>query len=274
MLSEDIEESEKEEVDNEIFNKKGVTGEEDYEDADNEEEIVNQLVLNNKDNIDTYGLFKQNKLYSKNNLIKRSNIIVITSANGGVGKSTLAASLAYHYHIIGERVGLVDLGSPRTLFRHIDGIRSIEDGVNVTKSDFCNLYDPVLKNYELNRSIINDLLNYLVIQYKRVVVDLHCELDPDIVSCISYDKLVIVFDSNLIQSVEPVKNISNPIYVYNKAIPEVDIDLVCSILNSDVIQIEYDIEGCYSALAGIVPVYCNSEVFAKGVSELASILEK
>lgn len=51
---------------------------------------------------------KQQKLWQQNKIPNVKNIVAVASAKGGVGKSTIAANMAYSFKKIGYRVAIVD----------------------------------------------------------------------------------------------------------------------------------------------------------------------
>lgn len=174
----------------------------------------------------------------------RIKVLGVIGFRGGTGRTTIAASLAAHYSDIGEKVALIDLGKPRALERHI-------------KNEPIDLYTNV------------NNLEELKLKYRRIIIDFSADGSAEEINALAPDKLVVVVDSDLVQTVEPAIGIQG-VYVYNRAIPEVDHILISSLLGSDLIIIEPDLSGCYAALAESVPAYRKSSIIANGIGEIAA----
>lgn len=201
-------------------------------------------------------------------LKNRVKTVAVVGFRGGVGKSTVAASLADHYRGNGEVVAIVDLGSPPTTYRHF-GFSELtgeaRDGFIVLKGRV-DIFVPEVPVYDLPGEILVKVVNELKKEYRRVIIDYPSEPRQSHLD-VSIDCPVIVVDHDMVLS---VKDGVDGVYVYNKAVPEVPKDVVADLLHGDPVVIKMDIEYCIAALVSGETAYQSSGIVAEGIGNLAA----
>jgi hypothetical protein len=201
-------------------------------------------------------------------LKNRVKTVAVVGFRGGVGKSTVAASLADHYRGNGEVVAIVDLGSPPTTYRHFgftELIGEARDGFIVLKGRV-DIFVPEVPVYDLPGEILVKVVNELKKEYRRVIIDYPSEPRQSHLD-VSIDCPVIVVDHDMVLS---VKDGVDGVYVYNKAVPEVPKDVVADFLHGDPVVIKMDIEDCIAALVAGETAYQSSGIVAEGIGNLAA----
>lgn len=202
----------------------------------------------------------------------RAKTIAVAGLRGGVGRSTVAASLADYFKGIGEKVAIIDLGSPPVTNMHfgIEAADETRDGMVVLKGDV-DIYVPETGVWDYPSDNLQKIVSELNLQYRRVIIDLPPEPRHQHMEAINPDCLVVVFDYDMILSAKPAAAVQGGIFVYNKAVPEVSQLLAASILGDvEPIVIKMDIEGCNAALSDNKPAYVYSEAVAQGIGQLAA----
>ncbi len=199
---------------------------------------------------------------------ERVKTIAVVGFRGGVGKSTIAASLADHYRGNGEVVAIVDLGSPPVVYRHF-GFKEL-DGETV--NDFIvlkgevDIFVPKVSVYDFPGEALVKTVDRLKKEYRRVIIDYSSEPKQGHLDDISIDCLVVVVDHDMVLS---VKGGIEGICVYNKAVPEVPAEVVTDIIRNEPVVIKMDIECCIAALVSGETAYRSSGAIAEGIGNLA-----
>jgi len=209
-----------------------------------------------------------NPLVSSESRIKK---IAVVGFRGGVGRSTIATSLADHYSGNGEAVAILDLGSPAATYKHfgVEEPSEARDGLVVIKSKL-DIYIPECAAYNYPADMLKKVVNELKSQYRRVIVDLSAEPPDGQIEVISPDSTVVVVDYDMVLTAKPAANIEG-IFVYNRAVPEVSEEIVAGVLGGiEPVVIKMDIEGCMAALVSGEPAYHTSEAVAEGIGQLAA----
>lgn len=214
------------------------------------------------------------------NQVRRiARTIAILSCKGGIGRTTIAASLLAHYQDIGERACLLDLSWPSTAGYHIGVNRYQErDGFLFQHTQYGNLVRPKKPYWKLGTSVITEQIHVLLREYQRLLLDLPTYPPAEFIKAIQADKTVVLVDYDITQVVEPtatkVTDRLNHIFVYNRAIPEVEQEVVLAYLDSARVQIvKPDIDGCIAALAAGQPASRSSAEIAKVIGTLAAIID-
>jgi chromosome partitioning protein len=117
-------------------------------------------------------------------------ILAITTLKGGSGKSTIAASLAVHWHLNGDRVVVVDADPQRTLARlgargqGLGGVQIVEDDsedIPITVKDLARDHDWVVVDTAgfRNRTMIEALAaaDFAVLPIKPSPLDFDAAAD-------------------------------------------------------------------------------------------------
>ncbi|ABO49339.1 hypothetical protein Dred_0801 [Desulforamulus reducens MI-1] len=206
---------------------------------------------------------------------KKIKVISILGYRGGTGRSTIAASLALHYVTAGERVTLIDLGSPPSLHRHTGAVMEMQDGV-LFGSACCDVYSPASPAWAFSPEQLGAMIeDFRKNRYRRIIVDFSAQPAPGLLETVQSDRIITVVDSDIEQSVEPaMEQKNNSIFVYNKAIPETDVDLIQEYTGDSLIVIPRDVVGIQAALTAKEPAYNKSEAVATGIGALAAEIEK
>ncbi len=228
-------------------------------------QIVNNAPADNELQSDYWGEIKA---------VQRIKVISFIGSRGGVGRTTIAMSLAAHYREINQTVAVLDLGSPAAAYRHTGLSLEMQDGLRFLQSPFCDVFAPVGSVWNTAPEIINQLVSELRAKYRRVIVDLPAEIPEGILKAVNSEKVIAVMDYDIPQAVEPLIELNEQaIFVYNKAVPEVDIEVVRAFVGSDIIMIRCDIDGCQAGLSSGEPAYHKSDVIAQGIGELAAVID-
>lgn len=198
----------------------------------------------------------------------RVKTIAVTGFRGGVGKSTVATSLADHYRSNGEVVAIIDLGSPPTVYRHF-GLKELtgepKNGFILLKGRV-DIFVPEAPYYDFSAETLVKAINDLKKEYRRVIIDYPSEPRQSHLD-VSIDCPVIVIDHDMVLS---IKEGINGICVYNKAVPEVPVDVVVDIIRGEPVVIKMDIECCIAALVSGETAYQSSGAIAEGIGNLAA----
>lgn len=202
----------------------------------------------------------------------RVKTIAVAGLRGGVGRSTITASLADYFRGIGEKVAIVDLGSPPVMNYHfgMEAGSETRDKMVVLKGDV-DVFIPEQGVWDYPADLLQKIISELSLQYRRVIIDLPSEPRQQHMEAINTDCLVVVFDYDMILSAKPAAGVEGAIFVYNKAVPDVSAQVAESILGDvEPIVIKMDIEGCNAALVDNKPAYVYSETVAEGIGQLAA----
>lgn len=202
--------------------------------------------------------------------VNRIKTVAIVGYRGGTGKTTVAMSLAVHFADIGEKVAVLDLGSPPAAFRYTSGETEEQDTFKIINS-FCDIYIPIKPVWYITAESVAKVIEELRLKYRRVIIDYPAEPVPGHIEAVNADRTVVVVDPDIVQAVEPAAVLKGrAIFLYNKAIPETDTDLVTAFIGEPLVVIKNDHDGCQAALAAREPAYRKSEVVARGIGELAA----
>ncbi|MTI84395.1 MAG: hypothetical protein FH756_10920 [Firmicutes bacterium] len=204
----------------------------------------------------------------------RVKVIAVRGFRGGVGSTTVATSLAYHYAEIGGKVAIVDLGIPQNVKFHCKVSDFNEkDKFLMAPIGYSDLYKPNKPIWEVGEELSN-LVEILRKEYRWVIIDFSPLPDEEHLKAVQPDKTVVVMDSDIFQAVDPAKNMRDALFIYNKAIPDIEPDLIQSIVEDEVIIIKNDFSGCSAALADETSAYNKSEVITIAIGKLASRIEQ
>ncbi len=210
---------------------------------------------------------------------QRIKVVAVRGFRGGVGATTIAASLAGYFSDLGGKVAVVDLGIPPNVRYHTPEVKyEKKEGFLLSQCEQWDLYALPMPVWMLKAENLSQLIENLRKEYRWIVVDFAPQPDREHVNAVRPDVTVAVMDSDVTQSVEPLQKqtakIDNPVvYVYNKVVPDVPVDIMESILNSSVVTIKTDISGCSAGLTGSVPAYRQSEVLAEGIGRIAGSIQ-
>lgn len=201
----------------------------------------------------------------------RVKTISVTGYRGGVGRTTFSASLAFHFAAFGERISLLDLGSPPALRKHLT-VKETEklSGFTALYSEYCTLYLPDVPVWLVDCDQIAELVDKLKKEFRRVIIDFPAEIPPGLYEAVNPDLEITVMDSDIEQTVKPIQN-KNGLLVYNKESPEFPVELVESILSTHPLAINYDEIGCQAALLSGVPAYDQSETIAECIGIIVTV---
>ena len=197
-------------------------------------------------------------------------VIAVMGFRGGVGSTTVATSLAALLHDNGGKIAILDLGIPSNIKNHckLDEFEK-RNSFNIAVCEYWDLYQPYGPVWEVDPEEIAALASILRNKYRWIVVDLPPLPDNNHLSAIQPDKTVVVMDSDIIQAVEPAAKVKNALFVYNKTIPDIGLDVVMDVLGQTAITIKTDYEGCYAAMAASKPANSSSEDIAAAMGKLA-----
>jgi hypothetical protein len=209
--------------------------------------------------------------------------IAVVKYRGGTGSTSVAMSLAIHFADIGDRVAVIDLGSPPAAHRHCSGggPKETDCGMRVTESfcdifvpkSFCDIYSPLCPVWELPVDTLTGMINKLKTEYDRLIIDFSAEPLKDHLDAAAPDKVVIVMDPDIEQTVATAAEFKDPaIFVYNRAIPLVSAKIISDLIGTNPVIIPEDAEGCQAALTSREPAYRTSESMATGIGELAAAI--
>jgi len=200
-------------------------------------------------------------------------VITVRGYRGGVGTTTIVASLAAILHDNGGKVAILDLGIPPNIKNYSEKPKfEKKDGFKVAVCECWDLYQPLVPAWQTEPGNVVALLENLRKEYRWVVVDFSPQPDKEHIAAIKPDKIVIVMDSDIIQSVEPAAK-TDATFIYNKVMPDIELDLIKGILGQPVILIKSDYEGCYAALASGSPANRKSEDIAVAMGKLAAKIQ-
>lgn len=206
---------------------------------------------------------------------KRVRVIAVRGFRGGVGTTTIATSLAVHYAEIGGKIAVVDMGIPANVKFHCKvGEFQEKDDFLMASSNYCDLYKPNKPVWQVDAETISNLVNILRKEYRWVIMDFSPAPDKKLLKAIQPDRTIVVMDSDIFQSVEPAKKTKGALFVYNKAIPDIEPELIKAIVQDEIITIKTDFAGCSAALADETPAYNKSEVITTAIGKLASKIER
>lgn len=202
---------------------------------------------------------------------KRVKVIALIGCRGGVGRTTLGTSLAGHYKDINQTVAYLDLGSPAASYKHTGVTLQEQEGYRFAQSPYCDIYAPSGPVWEFSPEDTKELINVLRAKYRRVIVDFSAELSNKQFEAVNPDKVLAIMDADVTQTVEPLANLQGQaVFIYNKAVPEVDISVIKAFVGDNVLVIGNDIDGCQvAALNTGEPAYRTSEVMARAIGEIA-----
>lgn len=213
--------------------------------------------------------------YSNQGDAKRIKVIAVIGGRGGVGRTTITLSLASHYTDIKQTVAILDLGSPPAAYRHAGVELQEQEGFRFAQSPYCDIYAPPGPVWEFPTETIAQLINELRAKYRRVIVDFPTEIVAGHFEAINPDRVVVVMDPDVMQTVEPFAELKGQaLFVYNKAVPDVDVTVINAFVGESLIIIENDIDGCQAGLTEGTPAYRTSETVARGIGELAGELDR
>lgn len=204
-----------------------------------------------------------------------SEIFWITGCRGGVGRTTIAAALCSHYLDISDKTCLLDLGMPGAAHYHFNVGEWQDKGAYLR---WGSLIRPKLPFCDTGS--IDELFGELKKEYAKIIVDLPAEIPPILNPYMATGKIVAIVDPDLVQTVLPIytdplkfgKNVD--VFIYNRSRPDVPGEAVESHLNLDteIIIVSEDFQGCMAALAANKPASEESEAIAVAVGELAARL--
>ncbi|GBF35464.1 hypothetical protein DCCM_4593 [Desulfocucumis palustris] len=205
----------------------------------------------------------------------RVKVIAVLGFRGGVGRTTVATSLAIHYTDIGERVALLDLGAPPASYRYTGAEIQEQEGFKCAQGQFGDIYMPAGHLWELTPGELEQVLGQLKNNYRRVLVDMPSQVPGEGLGALKPDRTVVVMDHDIVQSVEPAAELrGQAVFVYNRYIPATARDLVTGYVGEPLIVIKDDPEGCQAALVAKEPAYRTSEDIARGIGEVAARIQE
>lgn len=180
-------------------------------------------------------------------------LIGVIGCKGGIGRTTIAASLVAHYSSISEKAVLLDMCQPANGKYHLP-----EEQVVSGTSDKIQELMPV---------------------YRRIVVD----VPPMFADLDLFEKIVVVVSADIIQSVEPTKKfleqrgILPTAVVYNCKKPEIPEEMLKLYFESfgkvPLVSIDEDFAGCSAALTAQSPALLKSQGIAQAVGFVAAAID-
>jgi hypothetical protein len=238
-------------------------------------EIKKQLQVNNNNGTDdAIDLFGED---DKSDIALPFQTIAVRGLKGGVGTTSVAASLGLHLSDIGYKVAIIDLGTPPCMKYHCESPELKKEGSFLMGvANFCDLYVPTVPSWMVNSDKLSTQLEHIKKQYTCLIIDYSPQPHRNHIELIQPDINVLVMNSDIIQSVEPIRDVKSNknVYVYNMSIPDITPEVIEQIIESEVITIKTDYAGCYAALAENLPAYTKSDVFATGIGLLAAQIKR
>jgi len=210
---------------------------------------------------------------------QRIKVVAVRGFRGGVGTTTIATSLAGYFCDLGGKVAVIDLGMPPNVKYHTPDVKFERKEVFLlSQCEQWDLYTLPMPVWLLKPEDLSQLVENLRKEYRWTVVDFSPQPDREHVNAVRPDITVAIMDHDVTQSVEPLQKqtakMDTPVvYVYNKVVPDVPIDVIESIINGPVVTIKPDVSGCSAGLTSSMPAYRYSEVLAKGIGHIAGSIQ-